>query len=208
MRLVFVLLWVSGYLLPLRALAQGGGQLIFNHDESGECRVKPEDIRPIIDRMNPFFYNHTWDDKTKTETAQLSPGRTVTITQRACLRHHYTIELDIDPQLVPAEHQPFYVVEMFNLLNRLFFNQSDYFSFKNEFERTFIEYYERNGDNVGFSFPLVDRTYLVYLSHERGKETKLQLEFVRFLLRENIKLPGVEAYRDDGHFVAPTPNRP
>lgn len=26
-----------------------------------DCRLKLEDLKPVIQRLNPFFANHTWD---------------------------------------------------------------------------------------------------------------------------------------------------
>ena len=54
----------------------------------GDCRMALKDIRPIIDRYNPFFTDHTWEDRAKTETARLDPMRLLIIRQKACLRHH------------------------------------------------------------------------------------------------------------------------
>lgn len=179
-------------------------QLIFKHDNSGECRVKQADIKPLIEGYNPFFYDHRWNDTTKMERAMLSPGRRVTIEQKACIRHHYYITLDLSKEIIPADAEPFFVVELFNLMNRIYFNQIDYFSFKNEFEKTFIEQYEKAGNNLSFNFPLVDRTFICQILHEPKQSASIQLEIVRYLLRENIKLPGVPPYMDDGHFQPPT----
>mgnify|MGYP001796555300 CR=1 FL=1 len=99
-----------------------------------------DQLVPIIDRYNPFFTDHTWDNRSKTETARLDQGRLLVI-------------------------------------------------------RQVLAY----GVNKTFTYPINDRTCICLV--EKGEwGAKIRLETVKFILRENVKQPGIDPDLDDGWF--------
>ena len=160
------------------------------------CRMKPEDIRPLISHLNPFFTDHTWDDSAKIEVARLSPERSVIIEQRACLRYHIDIQLFIAPNQIKKEANAL-PNELYALLNRLFFNNPEYANYKFELEKFINENFFRLGVGKLFSFPLNDMTFIC-LFEQGSWGGKISFEWVRFLHAEKIQMPGIEEYLDDG----------
>ncbi|MCS7085840.1 MAG: hypothetical protein NZ534_07190, partial [Bacteroidia bacterium] len=90
------------------------------------CRFKVENAKPLISPDNPFFYNHHWNDQEKTETAQLSPERLVSIAQYGCLRYHTHIRYTLLTDKTNLPRPDFFVVETFSLLNKLYRNLPEY----------------------------------------------------------------------------------
>lgn len=176
-------------------------------DDKGECRMKPKDIKPIIPAKNPFFNTHIWIDETKTELAELSSEKTLQIIQEACLRHHTKIRLSITPKGVPnPKDLNFYVAELFNLMNRLYFYDVNYYSYRLEFEDLFIKNFKKYGINSEFNFLLADYTFICLM--EGGDwGASVNLEIVKLIHKEEIELPGVKGYMDDGHFTPAVPFR-
>ncbi|MCS6904552.1 MAG: hypothetical protein RML72_04450 [Bacteroidia bacterium] len=163
------------------------------------CRMEKEALCPIISPTNPFFFNHTFDDNTKTEQALLTPGRYVTITQKACLRHHTKLRLSIAPKVVDHTDMNTYVTELFNLMNRLYFYEPDYYSYKIEFEDSVIKYFNKHRLESEFNFHIADYTFIC--SFEGGDwGISINLEIIKLLHSEEIVKPGIKPYLDDGHF--------
>lgn len=190
----------SVYLILLGCLVvwQGFAQEIrFSTNQGAQpCRMKPEDIKPLIDHLNPFFTDCSWDDSAKTEVARLSPERSVIIEQRACLRYHIATQLFIAPNQIGKEPNAL-PNELYALLNRLFFNNPEYLNYKFELEKNINENYFKAGIGKLFSFPLNDMTFIC--SFDSGVwGGKITFEWVRFLHSEKIKMPGIEDYLDDG----------
>ncbi|MEL6135154.1 MAG: hypothetical protein AAFR59_17490, partial [Bacteroidota bacterium] len=65
------------------------------------CRLKAEDLAPVIQRYNPFFTNHTWDPSGQIEMAQMGEGRILMIAQDGCKRHHTTFTLFLNAEISP-----------------------------------------------------------------------------------------------------------
>jgi hypothetical protein len=166
--------------------------------QRSDCRIKFDDIHPIIDRYNPFFTDHTWENSSKTETARLDPMRLLIIQQKGCLRHHVLYVLHIDPSEV-EDNDRFWITEMLVMLKRVHFNDPRYVEYKKGFEKEYIRQFLANGLNSTFNFPLNDRTFICRV--EKGEwGAKVKLETVRFVFRENIKQPGIAREKDDGWF--------
>ena len=83
--------------------------------------MQESDLRPVIDRFNPFFVDHTWDSKDKLEVARLDDKRLITIRQKACLRHHILITMFIDKEEM-HEDPRFWITEVLVMMKRIFFN--------------------------------------------------------------------------------------
>ncbi|MEM0997066.1 MAG: hypothetical protein AAGN35_08305 [Bacteroidota bacterium] len=166
--------------------------------QRSDCRMKREDLRPIIDRYNPFFTDHTWENPSKTETARLDPMRLLIIQQKACLRHHILYVLHLDPSII-ENNDRFWITEMLVMLKRVHFNDPRYVEYKKGFEKEYIRQFLANGLNSTFNFPLNDRTFICRV--ETGDwGAKVKLEAVRFVFRERIKQPGIAREKDDGWF--------
>lgn len=165
---------------------------------TSDCRMAPEQILPIIDRYNPFFTDHTWEDDTKTETARLDPSRVVVIKQKACLRHHVLFAMHVDPSEI-EDNDRFWISEMLVMLKRVYFNDPTYVEYKKNFEKEYIRQFLANGLNNTFTFPLDDRTFICRI--DKGDwGAKVRLESVKFLLKEKVHQPGIAREKDDGWY--------
>ncbi len=181
---------------PLLGLGQ-----FFTQEKDGNCKVDASYMKPIIQRFNPFFIEHHYDDETKNETAKLSDGKIVIIDQRACIRHHIAIQYIISPDEFKVNNSNYKILlkEWFSILNKLFYGDYDYLKFKTEFENTIAQKIEESAIGRAFSFPIDDRTFITQMDFgEWG--SKLQLEIVKYIYTENISKPGVPEYTDDGYF--------
>ncbi|MFW5659014.1 MAG: hypothetical protein ACOCZ8_03420 [Bacteroidota bacterium] len=189
-------------LVPLLADAQ----LVIGRREpaSGDCRVKPEHMKPVIQRDNLYFRNHTWEDELKFESAQLDPNRRVEIEQKGCLRHHtlinYYTHKDITPQ---GKNLRWFAIEAFNLFNRLFFNDPEYWNIKPYFEKELLKKLPENGMEVDFDMQVFEYTFLCFFGHRPDGSGHIQIERVQLVHEHGIKLPGIPDYKDDGWYVAP-----
>jgi hypothetical protein len=171
-----------------RALAQGD-----------DCRMKPEQIVPIIDRYNPFFTDHTWEDEDKTETARFDPSRVVVIKQKACLRHHVLFAMHVDPSEI-EDNDRFWISEMLMMMKRVYFNDPEYAEYKKSFEKEYIRQFLAAGLNTTFTFPVDDRTFICRI--DKGDwGAKVKLESVKFLLKEHVVQPGISRDKDDGWYI-------
>ena len=163
-----------------------------------DCRMTADELRPIIDRYNPFFTDHTWDDRSKTETARLDPFRLLVIRQKACLRHHVLFSMHIESSNV-ENNDRFWITEMLVMMKRVYFTTPEYLDYKKPFEKEFIRQFLAYGLNKTFTFPINDRNFICLIEHGDWG-AKLRLESVKFILRENVKQPGISREADDGWF--------
>jgi hypothetical protein len=164
-----------------------------------DCRMTPDQLLPIIDRYNPFFTDHTWEDDSKTETARLDPARVVVIKQKACLRHHVLFAMHIDPTEI-EDNDRFWISEMLVMLKRVYFNDPVYAEYKKAFEKEYIRQFLAAGLNTTFNFPINDRTFICRI--DKGDwGAKVRLESVRFILKERVLQPGIAREKDDGWYI-------
>ena len=181
-------LWLLLLLFAGRAFAQN----------DSDCRMTNEQILPIIDRYNPFFTDHTWEDETKTETARLDPNRVVVIMQKACLRHHVLFAMHIDPAAI-EDNDRFWISETLVMLKRVYFNDPVYAEYKKGFEKEYIRQFLAAGLNTTFNFPVNDRTFICRI--DKGDwGAKVRLESVRLILKEHVLQPGISREKDDGWY--------
>lgn len=167
-------------------------------DASGDCRIKPEELKPIIAANNPFFVNHHWDEASKAEVVQMSPDRFLTISQEGCLRHHIKLELAINREAADPYNANFYPKEVFAMMNRVFFNNHDYYSWKLEFEQELLKAFARVGVDSPFQFHVNNLNFqCLFKGGDWG--ASLDVEIIRLVMKENVRLPGIESYKDDGH---------
>lgn len=165
------------------------------------CRIDESSLTPIVDRFNPFFTDHSWDNDEKVETARMDPNRLLIIRQKACTRHHVLLSLVIDPSVV-EQGEKFWVTEVFVMFKRVYFNTTDYLAYKKKFEKEFIAYFQENGLNHSFTFPVDDRTFICKI--EQGEwGGKIVVEMVRYVLGSKVKMPGIPREKDDGWRTSP-----
>jgi len=165
------------------------------------CRMTEDELIPIIDRYNPFFTDHTWENSTKTEVARLDPFRLLVIRQKACLRHHVLFSLHIDASAV-VNSDRFWIRETLVMLKRVYFADATYLEYQQPFEKEFIRQFLAHGLNKTFTFPINDRTFICVIEHGNWG-AKMKLESVKFILAENVKQPGIDRAKDDGWYEAP-----
>lgn len=170
---------------------------------SGDCRMSESQIRPVIDRYNPFFTDHTWEDETKTETARLDPSRVLIIKQKACLRHHILFAMHVEATEI-EDNDRFWISEMLVMLKRVYFNDPNYLEYKKAFEKEYIRQFLAAGLNSTFTFPIDDRTFICRI--DKGDwGAKIKLESVKFLLKEKVLQPGIAREKDDGWYINKKP---
>ncbi len=170
----------------------------FSGGARSQCRMSEDELRPIIDRYNPFFTDHTWENSNKTETARLDQFRLLMIRQKACLRHHVLFSLYIDPGVI-INTDRFWIREMLLMLKRVYFTDPTYLEYQRPFEKEFIRQFLAHGLNRPFTFPINDWTFICVIEYG-GSSAKLKMESVKFILAEDVKQPGISRDQDDGWF--------
>lgn len=162
------------------------------------CRMKRSQIVPIIDRYNPFFTDHTWEDETKTEVGRMDSYRLVVIKQKACMRHHVMFSMLVDKAAIEKNYR-FWVKEVLVMLKRVYFHNTGFLTYKAQFEKEFVRHFMANGVNKTFTFPIDDRTFICKI--ENGSwGGKVQLEIVKLIMRARVKQPGISREKDDAWF--------
>ena len=163
-----------------------------------DCKMDETKLEPVIDKYNPFFTDHTWENESKTETARLDPWRLVMIRQKGCIRHHILVTLMLDASQIESSDK-FWVGEGVVLMKRIFFGDKDFPLYRRQFEEQFVKSYVEAGINEVFNFPIGERTFIgkVEVGEWGGK---IRLEIVRFIISEKIRMPGIERGADDGWF--------
>lgn len=172
--------------------------MAFSGSVKSQCRMTEDQLRPIIDRYNPFFTDHTWENSNKTEMARLDQFRLLMIRQKACLRHHVLFSMHIDPSVITNTDR-FWIREMLVMLKRVYFTDPTYLEYQAPFEKEFIRQFLAHGLNRTFTFPINDRTFICVIEHGDWG-AKLKMESVKFILAENVKQPGISRDQDDGWF--------
>lgn len=165
----------------------------------GDCRLKVEDLAPIIQRYNPFFTNHTWDASGQIEMARMGEGRILMIAQDGCKRHHTTFTLFLDPSSMPNDLNS-WVEEVKSLFFKIYWENADYQIFGAGFEEGFDEKVRMYGLNNQFNFPLATRNFICTIASQQGKGSQIRIEMVEFIFKEKVikKKEGIPHEEDDG----------
>lgn len=168
---------------------------------NGDCTIDERLLGPVIRPDNPFFTDHTFDSDTKMETARLDEHHTLTISQSACIRHHMTLTLLLDPKaMTNSAEDTFWTMETLVMLKRVFFDNPEYLSYKKEFETHFVEQFIQYGTEREINFPVNERSFICnFLQGPWGG--KIELQIIRFQITGQIKKPGIPREKDDGWFV-------
>ncbi len=163
------------------------------------CRLKLQQLKPVIQRFNPFFGDHKWIPETRMELATLDNSRIVMITQDGCKRHHVHIDLIIDPRAVSSVDS-FWIAEVKGLMHKVYFDQHVYRSFQTEFEGAFEVQFQKYGINEEFNFPLATRNAICQVRYDEEHGAKISIELVEYLFKEEVKKQqqGISKAKDDG----------
>lgn len=188
----------NSFLKPLWLTLLFIGVVCSTTQAQSNCRMKEDELVPIIDRYNPFFTDHSWENSTKTEVARLDPFRLLVIRQKACLRHHVLFSMHIDPSEV-VNSDRFWIRESLVMLKRVYFADATYLEYQQPFEKEFIRQFLAHGLNKTFTFPINDRTFICVIEHGAWG-AKMKLESVKFILAEHVKQPGIDRSKDDGWY--------
>ncbi|MEZ4828186.1 MAG: hypothetical protein R3C61_18155 [Bacteroidia bacterium] len=164
-----------------------------------DCRLKPEELKPLIKRFNPYFSNHTWNAQSQIEMARIGDSRLVMITQDGCIRHHITFNLIIDPKAVNLSRE-FWLNEVRMLMHHVFWEQPEYDSFGPEFEAAFADKFSIYGLNDPFNFPIGMRNFICELRYDPQKGGKVTIEMVVFIFKEKVETKRLASpgEKDDG----------
>ncbi|MCI4666953.1 MAG: hypothetical protein MRZ79_02250 [Bacteroidia bacterium] len=167
--------------------------------EKEECRLKVEDLKPIIQRLNPFFANHTWDNKGQIEMAQMGEKRLILITQDGCKRHHTRFSLLIDASEL-KEGNTFWIKEAENLLHKVYWENPDYSQFGMAFNEKFTEKFAMYGLGKQFNFPLGTRNFICRIDKDSERGGRITIEMVTFIFKEKVQpaSSGIPPKEDDG----------
>ncbi|MEM7655646.1 MAG: hypothetical protein AAF399_05915 [Bacteroidota bacterium] len=179
-------------------ILSSGSQLLAQNQAN--CRLKKADLRPIIARFNPFFADHTWDQENQMEMARLGEGRLLLITQDGCKRHHITFTLILDPSEVDQVSRDFWIQEVKALMHKVYWEQTGYEAFGEDFETAFVQKFQMYGVNRRFNFPVGTRNYICELLYDPTRGARINLEMVSFLFKEKIqeRRRGIPEDQDDG----------
>lgn len=151
-----------------------------------DCRLKVEDLTPIIQRYNPFFIQHTWDPSGQIEMARMGEERLLMITQDGCIRHHITFNLIIEDKICRGD-KAFWVEEVQNFLHKAYWEQEDYTLFGQEFDTTFAQKFDMYGFGRGFNFPIGTRNFICQVDYEPGKGGRIRIEMVVYVFKEQVR---------------------
>jgi hypothetical protein len=189
MKDLYALIFWLFLMLPLLCLGQS----------REDCRLKTEDLRPVIARFNPFFADHTWDQDNQMEMARMGQGRLLIITQDGCKRHHTTFTLILDPGEVVLENA-FWMEEVNTLMHKVYWEQLGYEVFGEDFEAQFDKQFQLYGLNRRFNFPIGTRNFICELLYDPRRGARINIEMVSFLFKETIheKRSGIPEDQDDG----------
>lgn len=166
-----------------------------------DCRLKPESLRPIIARFNPYFSGHTWQADAQIEMARMSEDRLLVITQGGCKRHHTTLNLIIESSSV-ENGTAFWIEEVKEMMHKVFWEQQKYRVFGPEFEAEFESAFKQNGLGEKFNFPVGTRNFICELFLDINRGARIRIEMVSFIFKEKVKRPARPKGkdRDDGWY--------
>lgn len=164
-----------------------------------DCRLKIEDIKPLIERFNPFFSNHVYKANQQTELARMGKHRLLVVKQSGCKRHHINFNLFIDPSVEPYG-KGFWIAEAKSMLHKVFHEDPDYTRLGPEFDRLFEEKFNMYGMGRKFNFPIGTRNFICQVIHDEEKGGQVAIEMVSYIFKERIevKRKGISPKEDDG----------
>lgn len=182
-------------LMPLAAAAQ---LQLSQNPVSGDCRLSPDQLKPLTPIAFPYLYRYEWDPSRKLETLYLSPTLRIRIEQRACIRHHITYELSL-----PASH-PFpqgftrgLMALLDTVLTLLHRNNFEFLAVKEAVWPKLLQQAAVRSLGEVIMLPLQEWSFLLKVDQEKGYSI-ITLETIRYISSQAIVRPGVPDYLDDG----------
>jgi len=184
--------------LPFFLFTAGLAQIqISQNPLTGDCRLSPDSLRPLVPLFWPYMYRYEWDPRTKTETLWLSPQQQVRIEQRACNRHHITYELRVplNYPLQPGLTQGL-VALMDTFLTRLHQENGEFLALKDTLlPRLLAQLQVRSVGDVAM-IPYLEWNFLAQVDTDRTS-AYIRLETIRYISSQAIRKPGIPDYMDD-----------
>jgi len=158
-----------------------------------DCKLKKVEMLPVINRFNPFFYQQSWDEKTKTQTAKMDAFSEVSIKQSGCDRHHIAFVFKVplpDSNLVLPDY--YWVNRLYAWMDRVYAESSDWELYKEEFHTQLNRYYTNDASIAQqYNFPVLERNFFFYSNANEGKK-EIHLEIVKYIYNDKVIRPGVQ----------------
>lgn len=165
---------------------------------SGDCRLTPDQLRPITPRAFPYLYRYEWDPVRKLETLELSPTLRLRIEQRACIRHHVTYELRVAAGYsFPQGFTRGLMALLDTVLTLLHRDNFEFLALKETVWPKLLQQAAMRSLGEVIMLPLQEWSFLLRLDEEKGQAV-ITLETIRYLSSQAIVRPGVPDYLDDG----------
>lgn len=164
-----------------------------------DCRVKEKDLKPIIQRFNPFFTEHKWMAFLQQELARIDKERFLIISHHGCKRHFIVFNLFLQKECI-QNADSFWVQEARNLMRAVYYNTPEYALFGKDFEDNFAERLAEVGLNQEFNFPMGVKNFLCEITYPHEKEgAKVRIEMVEYVFAEElVEKKRVPNPKDDG----------
>jgi hypothetical protein len=168
--------------------------------QESDCRIRPEDLKPLIAPDNPFVSEHRWEEAAHSELARLGDDRLLLITQEGCKRHHALFVLTLQPGALRLPDLEFWAAEAAQLLDQVFWKDPIRDAVGPDFGRLFRQKLEEQGLNQPFNFPLGSRNFICEVHWTPGGAATLRIQMVSFVFRETLQVPasGIPPEEDDG----------
>jgi len=184
--------------LPFFLFTAGLAQIqISQNPLTGDCRLSPDSLRPLVPLFWPYMYRYEWDPRTKTETLWLSPQQQVRIEQRACNRHHITYELRVplNYPLQPGLTQGL-VALMDTFLTRLHQENGEFLALKDTLLPRLLAQLQVRSVGAVAMIPYMEWNFLAQVDTDRAS-AYIRLETIRYISSQAIRKPGIPDYMDD-----------
>lgn len=164
---------------------------------SGDCRISPEELRPITPAFFPYLYRYEWDPVRKLETLWLSPTLRVQIEQRACVRHHITYEVRV-PASYPLQggFTRGLMALMDTVLTLLHRDNPRFLTIKNEVLPKLLQQAALRSVGEVIMLPYHEWSFLLRMDQDKNGSA-ITLETIQYISSQAIQRAGVPEYMDD-----------
>ncbi|MCS7162636.1 MAG: hypothetical protein NZ958_04840 [Bacteroidia bacterium] len=165
---------------------------------TGNCRLTPDQLTPIIPAFFPYLYRYEWDNQNKLETLWLSSGVRLQIQQRACIRHHITYELRLPASYpLPQGFTQGLMGMLDTLLTLIYRDNFSFLALKTEIWPKLMQQAALRSLGEIIMLHAQEWSFLLRLDQRDGFSTAT-LETIRYISSQSVQRPGVPDYMDDG----------
>lgn len=161
------------------------------------CRIQPTDMKPLLQPWNPYLVTYQWDPSQLIERAWISSKEELIIAQRGCLRHHILLDLTIYDSNSSERTLSYFLKKAIQMLQIVFYQNHEYDLIRESLHFQILRKLKAFGLNEMIEIDLADHTILC-LFQEKGAYASIRMEFIKFVHKEKILLPGIKEYEDDG----------